>query len=438
MSSRTLPIILLLALAVRLGLLATLWRDGQDRIYAPDSQAYIQLSHSLVEHGTFQRDGQVEIFRTPGYPLLLAFSVPWGQSWWRAVLVGQVALDVMLVYLTYVLGWMLLGPRAGLIAAALLAFEPLAAAACLRILSDSVYAFLFVLAVLLLVHHLRSGGMWALAAGALVLAAACYVRPAGLAMAAVTAVVLLLVGGQRRWVRVGALVGIVAVACAPWVVRNAVTADYVGFSSFASDAMYYFAAPEVIAATEGIPPAEAREELKSTDSLASAGKTPGQAAAARRREAVRIIREHPWLYARIHLVGSLGVFLPAATDVLQTAGITRGERGTVDMLHTQGLVAAVRHYFGDNPAVLVLVTPLLVATAAQYLGTILCLLRRVRWGIPPEAWLLAALVVAAVLLPGPFGLPRYRLAITPLLCVAAAAGLTSAKPPPEEEAQGEE
>ncbi|MCJ7542956.1 MAG: glycosyltransferase family 39 protein [Phycisphaerae bacterium] len=437
MSSRTLPIILLLALAVRVGLLATLWQDGQARIYAPDSEAYIQLSHSLVEQGTFQRDGQVEIFRTPGYPLLLAFSVPWGESWWRAVLVGQVILDVALVYLTCVLGWTLLGERAGLIAAALLAFEPLAAAACLRILSDSVYAFLFTLAVLLWVHHLRSGRMWALAAGALVLAAACYVRPTGLVMAAVTAVVLLLAGGERRWVRAGALVSIVAVACAPWVVHNAVTAGYMGFSSFASDGMYYFAAPEVIAATEGIPPAEAREELKSTDRLASAGKTPGQAAAARRREAVRIIRAHPWLYARIHLLGSLGVFLPAATDVLETAGITRGERGTVDVLHTQGLVAAVRHYFGDNLAVLLLVAPLLIATAVQYLGTVLCLLRRVRWGIPPEGWLLAALVVAGVLLPGPFGLPRYRLAITPLLCVAAAAGLTS-RHPPQEEANEEE
>ena len=128
------------------------------------------------------------------------------------------------------------------------------------------------------------------------------------------------------------------------------TADYMGFSTFATDGMYYFAAPEVVAATEGIPPAEAREELKSADALANVGKTPGQAAAARSREAVRIIREHPWVYARIHLLGSLGVFLPAATDVLQTAGITRGERGTVDVLHTQGLVAAVRHYFGDNPA----------------------------------------------------------------------------------------
>ena len=76
---------------------------------------------------------------------------------------------------------------------------------------------------------------------------------------------------------------------------------------------------------------------------------------------------------------------------------------------------------------LILVAPLLVVTAIQYLGTVLCLVRRIRWRIPAEAWLLAALVVAAVLLPGPFGLPRYRLPITPLLCVAAGAGLTSAK-----------
>jgi hypothetical protein len=148
---------------------------------------------------------------------------------------------------------------------------------------------------------------------------------------------------------------------------------------------------------------------------------------------MRILREHPWLYARIHLTGTLGVFLPAATDVLQTAGLARGERGTVDVLHTQGLVAAVRHYFADNPALLVLVAPLLIATAVQYLGTVLCVVRGIARGVPAEAWLLAALIVAAVLLPGPFGLPRYRLPITPLLCVAAGVGLTGRTPPADDE-----
>jgi hypothetical protein len=216
------------------------------------------------------------------------------------------------------------------------------------------------------------------------------------------------------------------------VVHNALVADYVGFSSFATDAMYYFAAPEVVAATEGIPPDKARAEMTRADELANADKTPGQAAAARKQEALRIITEHPWLYARLHLKGCLGFFLPGATDVLETVGLTTGERGTLDVLHTQGLAAAVRHYFAGSPSALLAVAPLLIATAVQYLGTLLCVVRGIRRRIPAEAWLLAALMVAAALLPGPYGLPRYRLPITPLLCIAAGVGLAAIRRPSDE------
>ena len=193
-----LPVILLLALVVRAGLLAMVWGDGQERIYTPDSQAYIQLSHSLVEQGTFQREGRR---RSSARRVSAAADLPCrGDAWWRAVLVGQVVLDVVLVYLTFLLGWMLLGGRA-VIAAALLAFEPLAAGVCLRILSDSVYAFLFTLAVLLLAHDLRSA-RWALAAGRW-----CWRRRVTCAGGAGDGGggggVMLLAGGVRRWVRAG-------------------------------------------------------------------------------------------------------------------------------------------------------------------------------------------------------------------------------------------
>jgi 4-amino-4-deoxy-L-arabinose transferase-like glycosyltransferase len=431
MKTRTLYIILLVAVLIRGGLLASLWKNGEHRIYTPDSQAYIQLSHSLVEQGTFQREGEPEIFRTPGYPLLLAFSIPWGESWWQAVLVFQVILDVVLVYLTFLLGWMLAGDRAGLIAAALQAVEPLVVASSLRILSDSLYAFLFILAILLLVHCVRHGRWWALIASALVLGAACYVRPVGGVMAAVAAVMLLLVGGERRLLKAVAMAGIVGLCAAPWVVRNVIVADYRGFSTQNTDAMYYFAAPEVLAATEGISPDKARAMMAETDEVVNAGKSPGQAADARRREAIRILSENPWLYARIHLVGCLGVFLPAATDVLQTVGLTTGERGTLDVLHTQGIVAAVRHYFGGHPTAMMVAAPLLIATAVQYLGALLCIIQAGRQRIPKEVWLLVVLVVVSVLLPGPFGLPRYRLPITPLLCVAAGAGMAALRRPAE-------
>jgi len=425
MKTRTFKVILLVAIVARAGLLAAVW-NHQERVYAPDSRDYIELSTSLVQEDGFQRNGQPEIFRTPGYPLLLAAGATWKGSWWRAVLIAQMVIDVALVHLTFVLGWMLVGERAGLIAAALQAISPLAIASAARILSDSLYSLLFIVALLLVIHHMRAGRWWPLLAGAAVMGAACYVRPVGLVMAAVFAVGLLASAGKGRWTRAGAFAGVVCLAVAPWVVRNAIAADYLGFSSFAGDSMYRFAAPEVIAATEGIPADQAREILKETDAIASRGQTPGQAAAARRGEALRIIGSHPCLYAEIHLKGDLGVLLPGATDILELTGLTEGNRGTIDVLHREGLAAAVRHYFGGNSLAIILVGPLLVVMVVQYLGTVACVVRRFSFQMPPEVYLAAAVVVVTVLLPGPSGLPRYRLPITPLLCMAAGAGLIGA------------
>jgi 4-amino-4-deoxy-L-arabinose transferase-like glycosyltransferase len=422
MRTRLFVLILLVALAARVGVLAWSW-NHLERLLTPDSAGYVHLSRSLVEDRSFQIDGRCEINRTPGYPFLLAFSAAWGDSWWRAAAAVQVLLDVLLVHLTFLLGWMLLGnDRAGLVAAAFQATSPLAIAASVRILSDSLFAFMLTLSLLLVVYHLRSGRRWGLAAGAVVLGLACYVRPVGLVFAAICVLVLLF--RPRRLARAGMFAGIVAVCLAPWIIRNATTAAYTGFSSFAGDSAYYFATAELIAADEGKDPAEARDELKEIDERENAGKAPGPAAGFRLKLAMQTIVERPWLYAKTHLKGCLGFFLPGSTDLLEVCGVTTGGRGTLDVLHKEGPLAAWRHYFIDNYPAMVFAAATIVILAAQYLGVILCILRRLAFSMPAEAWLLGLVVIAAMLLPGPFGLPRYRIPVEPLLAVAAGAGFT--------------
>ena len=45
-----------------------------------------------------------------------------------------------------------------------------------------------------------------------------------------------------------------------------------------------------------------------------------------------------------------------------------------------------------------------------------------RWRMGAACWLGVAMVVSAALVVGPSGLPRYRLPVTGLLCLAAGAG----------------
>ena len=137
---------------------------------------------------------------------------------------------------------------------------------------------------------------------------------------------------------------------------------------------------------------------------------------------MRTIRENPGAYAKIHLKGCLGFWIPGATDVLEIAGLSQGNRGTLDVLHRDGLWAAVNHYFGGNALAVIVAAPLVLIFLLKYVGVVASVFMRVRFRMSAEAWLLVGVVVVSAILPGPFGLPRYRLPVAPLLSVAAAVG----------------
>ncbi len=422
--------ILVSAGAVRLALLAPALRDADHRVMTPDSQGYVQLARALRQRGRFaggRQQDEPEIFRTPGYPAFLALlgpDEPDGSADGRWVLIVQILLDVGLVMLTYWLGKTLVDARIGLLAAMFQAFSPLAAASCCRILSDSLYTFFFIAAVLWMVRHLRGGGWRALVASAVALGAACYVRPVAQTMAALFVLVLLF--RPRRFRRSAVFAGVFLACVGPWIVRNAAVADYTGFSDYAGSAMYYFAAPEAIAQAERRPAEDVRKEMRARDAeyrKAHGEETIGQGARRRQHEALEIFARYPWAYLAVHVKGCLGYWLPGASDVLELAGFTQGRRGTVDVLHRKGLLAAGKHYFGGNVWAMALAGPMILLLGMLYLGAGVCAihgLRRLCW--PAEIWLLVMIVAVSALLPGPFGLPRYRLPITPILAIAAAVG----------------
>jgi hypothetical protein len=125
----------------------------------------------------------------------------------------------------------------------------------------------------------------------------------------------------------------------------------------------------------------------------------------------------------------VGFFLPGATDVLEVAGLTTGQRGTSDVLRKQGLLAAAKHYFGGEGAsrsrlawIYAVVGTVIGITFLQYLGVLIFLFRSAGRSLPAVAWLLLGLIVIASLLSGPFGFPRYQTMVVPLISLFAAAG----------------
>ncbi len=488
---RSLVVLLALAAVLRLAMLCVLVATGPQTpaggpALTPDSWDYWSAARSLRREGRFATSavrpaggggrllvdapGPAEVFRTPGYPALLAAlanvlpldrEIPCGErgadvvalQWGIYGVLGvQIALDVALVALVYALGRMLIGASAGLVAATVQAASPLSMAAGCRLLSDAPYALLLTGSAGLLAMAMRDARLrWAIAAGAS-LGVATYVRAVGLLMAPVF---LVAIGttARRRSTRAGLFAAVYLAMLAPWVARNALVAGFGGFSSSFSETLFAYVAPEpgrgdgvglraelrerlarrgegcreALLADEGgrcfLPPA-ANPRWPGRAVVGACG--PGEVIALKRRIAAEAIGERPLPAARAYAVGSTAFWLPAVADVLELLGLTTGQRGTLGVLHREGLWAAARHYLGGVGAWWA-VGPIVVSVVAVWgvrMGGVAAwvfgAIRRPR-RVPSWAWAMAAMVAISCAVGGPATTPRFRVPVAGRLSLAAGA-----------------
>lgn len=435
MRKLTLAMILSVGLMLRLAALYAGSSRGGAGLLTPDSSGYLQTAHTLAWDGRFalSPDGPPELARTPGYPLFLAavmraegHRMPAGleelvepPTW---ALLIQALLDVGLVGLTYLLARRLVSAGAALTAAAMQAVAPLAIAAGVRALSDSLFALLLTASLVLLAAFLQKRRWAHLATGAFLLAAAAYVRPIALLLPAPMAVVLL----RRGWRPAAAMLGLFAACTVPWAVRNGVQTGYWRFSAIGAVNLYRYEAAAVRAHRSGESLAKTQQRME--DELYKALDDPAslQSPEAYRlmsKRAWQTLRSYPGRAAWEHLKGSTTCLLPGATDLLEVLGLSSGQRGTLDVLRREGLWAAVRHYFGGSlsPVALAVAAFGCLLLALVYAGVAATAVRKLRPAMSAACWLLLVVGVLLLLAPGPAGHPRFRVPALPLLHVAAAA-----------------
>jgi len=132
-----------------------------------DAREYVNYGRNLVYHGTLSRESAVEkptpdAYRSPGYPLLVALSIVFGgeQHYRAAVVLIQVVLSALLVPLTFLIGIYLLSARGAMVAALLVAVNPHLIAATSCILTETLFAFLLLLAIWIFQYAMTKGKIW--------------------------------------------------------------------------------------------------------------------------------------------------------------------------------------------------------------------------------------------------------------------------------------
>ncbi len=237
-----LALILLLALAVRSMAAVAVDRHFAGRFALGDSDSYWVLAEAVAQGGPY-RYGDARVFRTPGYPLLLAPLFLLDND--PPVLAGRLhaaALGTIAVAGVFWLGRLVFDDRVGLWAALLAALEPSSVAASVLVLSEAPFAPLMLAQLALGTaawkarerpHRDEYSG---LARRALIFAAAAgvaaglatLVRPSWLLFVPFATVAGITLAAERRRQIVLAAVTLAALVLTmtPWWVRNALVSGH--------------------------------------------------------------------------------------------------------------------------------------------------------------------------------------------------------------------
>ena len=409
---------------------------GPDAFHAPDTDSYLRDAQELLSTGTFGPPGDPDIVRTPGYPLLLLPGVSAGSPE-VVTIVLQILLSGLTVLLVYDLGRLLAGDRRiALLAAGLYAVEPLSILYTSLLLTETLFTFLIVGALDLLVRFQLSSrwrdAVWA----AVALAASAYVRPVSyflpLWLGGLLLVMALRPGPQRkrRLAQVILFGATAMLLVGAWQLRNVAVAGFPGFSAIEDINLYFYNGASVLAAEKGLPYYRVQEQIGYLDRELYLEQHPEQVgwSDAERyrsmgRAGLRILRSHPGEYAFIHLEGVLRTLMdPGAVDYLRLLRLYPVQGGLLGEAVDKGILATVMGLAQKRPLAFWSTAALGILLGAYYLLALVGLVSR-RFFLSATALLLAAAIYFVLISGGPASLSRFRHPVMPIVCLFAAAGI---------------
>lgn len=427
---------LAVAALLRLGLMiAAFALTGTQIMTQGDTSSYLEPGRNLIVHGVFASAGRPEIDRTPGYPI---FAMLTGMVCGSALLTASAQILVSLVSLLLVkriADRVFPNRNAGTIAAWLYAVEPLSIIYAVRLMPETLFLLLLLIAIERVLAFQRTGKLAALACAGVFLAAATYVRPVSYYLGFALAIGVAVTAPRRSglwWKAPAVLLAALLPWLAAWQARNYVETGYRGFSSIVEQNLYFFQSAEVTAELQHISLGAEQLKLGYPDEAAYLAIHPEQRGWPyskrlnfMRAQSVQILRAHPGLYLRTHFAG-VGVvaFTPCATELLQLLDAYPAADTMPRRILNEGVAASLMSVISLHPGVTFVMAVLEVFLLLLYFFAFVgC------WSEGREKTMTSTLVCIALyfllISGGAQAVGRYRLPVMPELCVLAAGSLAS-------------
>ena len=327
-------------------------------------------------------------------------------------------------------GFLYGGHPAGLIAGTLYALNPTALGNAPLLLTDSLFGVFAALQYWFFLEFYRRkhlSGLYGCAAAA---AIGVLVRPVNL-LFILPLLFLLAVMPEMKWqkkLQHGAGCALLFLTVIfPWMFRNA--AQGAGFTiDTNTGAMYHQNGAMLLGEVTGRGyEFEKQRIVKEQEELfADIVRFPNE----KSREEYRItqykslVKKHFFVWLKQQM--NYQILLPDIPSFLECLGLSSSDRGTMAVLKEQGIMAAVRHYFGKHWfGIILAVLPLIAVSLLTYVGSLTFLVLSFKhWkGEWMEIFIFAAFVYYYLFLPGAIVAPRYQIPALPGLTVTAAMGI---------------
>jgi 4-amino-4-deoxy-L-arabinose transferase-like glycosyltransferase len=433
-SRKCLFLALALVLCTRLSFTLSVWKtSGAPGFFGVDTPQYIKPAESLL-HGSFSSSGDfapakaAEIFRTPGYPLLL---VP-AAALHHIVIIG-IAENLLLALVSAWLVWRIAddlfpASNAPFWATLFYCFEPVGLMCTNTVMSDTAFATAFLLFVWLFVCYLRRPAYTRLALAAAILGFATYIRPVTLYLSLLLGVMLVFWPRRLNWrQRVGTAVLfplLFLLILVPWKIRNAVVADYKGFTSTQDWNLYFVTASAVQAKVEGRSVSAAvHAGLETTpERYLSAHPeqrswTEGEKIRYWGREARKMIESHLGAFAQVYARNCTALVInPGVSEVLLQTGLSPGNRALLAANLDRGFLAGPMWLIRQRPIIAIVVLVMMLQLLVYYLLALASLR-----SLAPEIRIFFIMLYLYFVLVSGFitAGTRLRAPIMPVVCIAA-------------------
>ncbi len=414
----------LLALLIRLAA-AVPGLENPELLMRPDSTTYLTPAEHLLQTCSYRNEAGPTALRVPGYPTLLAvgkfFS---GNGTIGGIVVSTIfaSLAIPAIFLAALVFTNRI--RRSLFAALLYLFSPTAIAFAPMLLSDAAFATIVSIQLLFFLRYFKRRKTTDLVLCVLTAGIGALTRPLNLFWIFPCLFVLFFLPGisfrtgiRRAFLALILFSGIIF----PWILRNHAIGSGWRIDAVSADSLKHNAAV-VESRVSGRPAEEFRQEYvrffeREFQSRPEKYRSEDAKLGFQERYLAEKIRQHPSVYFSMFLNPVL--FLPDLPTLFENLNLSKGGKGTWDVIVTHGLFAGVRHYFGGNWLLPFLAFPLAAVLFITYACALWTLFRAIRKR--DHRILLMFLLFCAyyLIVTGPVAYPRFQLPALPFLCVLA-------------------